>query len=939
MKARLFKAAVALLVSFAVPAHGAVYQASSADEIRDGLWCVATNGMPGEVFVDAGEYEISEPLLIYPGTTFTLDDDAVIRYVGESGGAMLVGGHFDDQGAPCSGENCAHGYSQCSDVVVQGGTWDRNAADDDPGEAFRFCDASAITICDLMVANCQYGACFIEVDDAKIERNVAVGGTGLLLSSNSTFRAEGNIADDAEFVGVFAGEGAVAIVAGEADADAASFAVPESGVVYGIYSADQLQDRLWLAGSDNEHGIVAVPAGEYVITDTLRIYPETTLVLADDAVVRHEGDSGCMLMGCHFDDYGQPCSGDDCPHGGYTQCHDVVVQGGLWDRNSTADELTQAIVFRHACGITIRGLTVEHCSNHHFNLSGSKDVVVDGVCFTGQVRYTGHREDFWLTYEYGDESRYNPIEAIHLDYLDSIGEASARPLDNTPCCNILVTNCVFDGVFSGVGVHHLPPPPLGKPARDIHVVDCDFRNLHAFSVYLYGVESGVVENNIVTGGLGILYGNDSSFIVTGNSISGSKQYGVFARNECVATITGNTFENIALRAIHLEDKTVVTATRNEISGTGDNAILMRDCGKSIIDWNTISGCAKCAILAMDKTSLYARNNTIESPGTHGISSTGGASLDAANNTIRFAKKNGFVLNGGTAKLSNNKIFSPGVHGIYGENSAKVTAISNTIESPGVCGFSFATKARLTTSGKNVVKNPKNQGVRIEGAGACTISGMQITGSGADGIRIIKTAGCTVSGNTISGVKAKKAGIVMEQCKSGTVKGNTISNSTGHGIRIYGTKASPCTVTVSKNKSTGTASVYFDIMLGEWSQKCMVIENTLGYKRFKIAPTGTSGNTYRPLGTSLSKLSKKGKAAATVMWAAQQQASGFQIEYSTSKKFPASKTKQVFATEGKTSKVVKGLVAKKKYWFRIRTFHTVDKKKYFSSWSAAKSIKL
>ena len=715
-------------------------------------------------------------------------------------------------------------------------------------------------------------------------------------------------------------------------------AIQARGTVYDVEASNvqAVEAALWQVATDDEPGEVVVPDGTYVLSTNLRIYPNTTLTLGSNAVVRYEGPTGgSMLVGCHFDEQRKPCSGDGCPHGGYSQCHDVVIQGGIWDRNSSADELSQAFVFRHASGITIRDLTVEHCSNHHFNLSGSKDVVVDNVCFAGQVRYTGDREDFWLTYAYGDETRYYPIEAIHLDYLDSIGEASARPLDQTPCRNILVTNCLFDAVFSGVGVHHLP---LGDPASGICVANCYFRDLLSFSVYMWGVENGMVEDNIVTGGLGILHANHSTVEVADNDISGSMQYGVFARNESTVTIDGNFFEDTALRAIHVCEGTALTATRNTIRNTGDNAILLTECAKSVVDWNTVTGAGKIAILAMDKTPLHARDNTIENPGLHGIATTGGASLNAARNTIRSATKNGFVLNGGSATLSSNRIISPGLHGVFGENSANVTANSNTIESPAYCGFSFQSKARLTTGGKNIVKNPKRQGVLLSSAGASTISGMQITGSGSDGIRLVSTPGCTVSNNTVSGVKDKKAGIVLEQCKSGSVTGNTVTGSTGHGIRVFGTKSVPSTATVSKNKATGANAPFLDIILGDWSRNCKVLDNTLGRGRFVISTVGTGGNTYRPVGTSITSLVSKKKKTATVKWTKQTGISGYEIQYSVSKKFPASKTNSVAAGSGKASKTVKNLVAGKKTWFRVRTYHTVGAKKYYSSWSAAKAVK-
>ena len=160
--------------------------------------------------------------------------------------------------------------------------------------------------------------------------------------------------------------------------------IPAPGAVYNVEpsNAQAVQDALWQVAVDGEPGEVVVPAGTYVVSEALRIYPGTTLTLDSEAVVLYRGaPSGVMLIGCHFDSKGWPCSGAGCTHGGYSQCHDVVVQGGFWNRNSSSDELSQAFLFRHASGIVIRDMEVANCSNHHFNLSGSEEVVVDNICF------------------------------------------------------------------------------------------------------------------------------------------------------------------------------------------------------------------------------------------------------------------------------------------------------------------------------------------------------------------------------------------------------------------------------------------------------------------------------------------------------------------------------------------------------------------------------
>ena len=89
----------------------------------------------------------------------------------------------------------------------------------------------------------------------------------------------------------------------------------------------------------------------------------------------------------------------------------------------------------------------------------------------------------------------------------------------------------------------------------------------------------------------------------------------------------------------------------------------------------------------------------------------------------------------------------------------------------------------------------------------------------------------------------------------------------------------------------------------------------------------------PKATSLSKLTAATKSLK-VKWKKQStQVTGYEIQYSTSKKFTSAKkvTVKKYKT---TSTTIKKLKAKKTYYVRIRTYKTVSGKKYYSAWSKA-----
>ena len=90
-------------------------------------------------------------------------------------------------------------------------------------------------------------------------------------------------------------------------------------------------------------------------------------------------------------------------------------------------------------------------------------------------------------------------------------------------------------------------------------------------------------------------------------------------------------------------------------------------------------------------------------------------------------------------------------------------------------------------------------------------------------------------------------------------------------------------------------------------------------------------------TKIKKI-KRLKKSLKVTWTKVKRVSGYQIQYSTSSKFK--KAKKIMIKNAKiTSKTIKKLKVKKKYYVRIRTYITVNGKKKYSSWSKKKSQKI
>lgn len=102
-------------------------------------------------------------------------------------------------------------------------------------------------------------------------------------------------------------------------------------------------------------------------------------------------------------------------------------------------------------------------------------------------------------------------------------------------------------------------------------------------------------------------------------------------------------------------------------------------------------------------------------------------------------------------------------------------------------------------------------------------------------------------------------------------------------------------------------------------------------------TTKNTETVKPKKTSIKKLSK-GKKKFTVNWAKVSGVKGYQIQYSSDKKFKKNNKSVTVAKQKTTKATVKKLKSKKKYYVRVRTYKTVSGKKIYSSWSKVKSVK-
>ncbi|MBR1663654.1 MAG: hypothetical protein IJ696_04925 [Ruminococcus sp.] len=111
---------------------------------------------------------------------------------------------------------------------------------------------------------------------------------------------------------------------------------------------------------------------------------------------------------------------------------------------------------------------------------------------------------------------------------------------------------------------------------------------------------------------------------------------------------------------------------------------------------------------------------------------------------------------------------------------------------------------------------------------------------------------------------------------------------------------------------------------------------------KGAYTGTITKTFKinPKKTTIKKATSPKTRQLKVSYGKVKGVTGYQVKYSTSKKFTKKTTKTVTVKgAGKTSKTIKKLKKGKTYYVKVRSYKVVNGVKYYGAYSAVKKVKV
>ena len=207
----------------------------------------------------------------------------------------------------------------------------------------------------------------------------------------------------------------------------------------------------------------------------------------------------------------------------------------------------------------------------------------------------------------------------------------------------------------------------------------------------------------------------------------------------------------------------------------------------------------------------------------------------------------------------------------------------------------------------------------------------------------------------AGKKCSECGeILVKQKKVARKKLKKVTSLKKKAVKLA--SGSKTTLTLSWKKVTGAEKyVVQQYVNKKWKTVATTKKNSYTVKKLKANKSykfrvrakagkyyGSYSKTYTaktvPLKPTLTV--KAGKKQLTASWKTVANITGYEVQYSTSKKFTKKTTKKVTIKKAKTKKTtIKKLTKGKKYYVKVRAYKTVGKKKIYGAWSTVKTVKV
>lgn len=452
-------------------------------------------------------------------------------------------------------------------------------------------------------------------------------------------------------------------------------------------------------------------------------------------------------------------------------------------------------------------------------------------------------------------------------------------------------------------------------------------------IYLFASSADSISNNIVSKAPDSavrLYSNSSVCNINSNTVNIANKYGIIATGQSsVTSINNNKMSKQTESAIEIMDAKVGTINSNVISEIPKNAIYVHK--------NKYTTSAK----RIDNNNITLKNGSSDSVGIKLYKQVSSDSISA--NTVLNGAYGIRISEKSTVKsVSGNNLKNNTVNPLYVAGNCSVKLASNNIFASPVLSYLSNTDKGISINWNKISGAKQYIVYRKKGsekwAKIGTATGLSYTDKTAKAgttysytVRSMDSDGnlSNMSGKYLSAKRLVKTTVSAVNSKNGvTLKWKKVSGAAGY--YVYLVSGSGSYTQIAKISNASTLSYTY--------------KKSKNASKYTFAVCAFSGNSKSTkaratmvfvASPSIKSVKNNAKKQAVVKWNKNTSASGYQIKYVT-----GSTVKTVtVSSKSSVSKTIKNLKKGKTYKFYIRSYKTVSGKKYYSSYSSAKSVKI
>ncbi|MBR4345271.1 MAG: hypothetical protein IKP88_21620 [Lachnospiraceae bacterium] len=229
-------------------------------------------------------------------------------------------------------------------------------------------------------------------------------------------------------------------------------------------------------------GVLVLQKGTYVVTNTLCIPSNTTIVLEDGAIVRKSDDTGTEALPPNASLFQTVSYSNAAIEGVFSKYdgeHDIKILGEGKAYIDVNNLICQGLAICHCQRVTVSGITFINMNTYHFiELDASKNVYIKNNYFFGCTASSSLKK-----------------EAINIDTPDLATHGFTQnwtSFDKTPVLDVYITDNLFYDVECGIGTHKYSD---SSPHKNVNILRNTFINCHTYFIRAMNWETPVIKDN------------------------------------------------------------------------------------------------------------------------------------------------------------------------------------------------------------------------------------------------------------------------------------------------------------------------------------------------------------------------------------------------------------------------------------------------------------